>query len=78
MAARQEALKPLDMGNDVRAQTRPLLHGDAAVGVGHNRGFHGYTPVRPSGDAGTSPEDMARYFWDAVSRMLGRTDTLPA
>ena len=27
-----------------------------------------------SGDAKTSPEDMARYFWDSVSKMLGRTD----
>lgn len=27
-----------------------------------------------SGDARTSPEDMARYFWDSVSRMLGQTD----
>lgn len=25
-----------------------------------------------SGDARTSPEDMARYFWDTASKMLGR------
>lgn len=31
-----------------------------------------------SGDARTSPEDMARYFWDSVSKMLERTDGPPA
>ena len=27
-----------------------------------------------SGDVRTTPEDIARYFWDAASKMLGRTD----
>lgn len=27
-----------------------------------------------SGDARTSPEDMARYFWGAASKMLGQID----
>ena len=34
-----------------------------------------------SGDARTSPEDMACYFWDSISKMLERTDgplTLPS
>ena len=31
-----------------------------------------------SGDTRTSPEDMARYFWDLASKMLGQTDGPPA
>ena len=31
-----------------------------------------------SGDARTSPEDMASYFWDSVSKMLDRTNDPPA